>query len=179
MSALLIRAAIAALAFLVWPACSSEAQADMADVLVFTAIPDHNETELREKYAPVASYLSEKLGVEVRYLHSTSYADSVELFKNGDVQLAWFGGYTGVQARREVEGARAIAQGAVDPKYKSYFIAHVDTGLAPVGGGGGVDPFLRHPSAMHPWVQGHLPTYQQGMFQKPCSPPPPRKRFSR
>ena len=133
MHASLIRAAIAALAFLVWPACSSEAQADMADVLVFTAIPDHNETELREKYAPVASYLSEKLGVEVRYLHSTSYADSVELFKNGDVQLAWFGGLSGVQARHAVPGARAIAQGLADIKFHSYFIAHRDTGLTRSG----------------------------------------------
>jgi len=43
--------------------------------------------------------------------------------------LAWFGGLTGVQARRAVPGARAVAQGAEDPAYFSYFIAHADTGL--------------------------------------------------
>jgi len=46
-----------------------------------------------------------------------------------DVQLAWFGGLTGVQARQAVPGARAIAQGIEDPHYYSYFIAHESAGL--------------------------------------------------
>lgn len=116
-------------ALVLFSACTSEASADAEPVLVFTAIPDHNETELREKYAPVAQYLAGKLGVKVEYLHSTSYADSVELFKNGDVLLAWFGGLSGVQARHAVDGARAIAQGEEDTRFYSYFIAHKDTGL--------------------------------------------------
>jgi phosphonate transport system substrate-binding protein len=99
------------------------------DVLRFTAIPSEQTTDLALKFGPVADYLSETLGIEVEYVPSTDYPASVELFKNGDVQLAWFGGLTGVQARRAVDGALAIAQGKVDPEYKSYFIAHVDTGL--------------------------------------------------
>src|SRR5690606_31939229 len=79
------------------------------ETLVFSAIPDQDETRLREKYAPVAAYLSEKLGMPVEYLHASSYADTVEQFKNGDVQLAWFGGLSGVQARKAVPGAVAIA----------------------------------------------------------------------
>jgi len=51
------------------------------------------------------------------------------MFVNGDVGLAWFGGLTGVQARNRVPGARAIAQGGVDPQYYSYFVAHRDSGL--------------------------------------------------
>ncbi len=98
-------------------------------VLRFTAIPDHNTTELREKFEPVADYLSEKIGVPVEYVPTSSYAASVEAFKNGDVMLAWFGGLTGVQARGAVEGSRAIAQGKSDPTFKSYFVAHADTGL--------------------------------------------------
>ena len=99
------------------------------DVLYFTAIPDQNTTELAEKYAPVARYLSAKLGVTVRYRPAADYGASVEMFKNGDVHLAWFGGLTGCQARAAVNGARAIAQGAEDPKFVSYFIAHRSTGL--------------------------------------------------
>lgn len=99
--------------------------------LRFTAIPDQNTTELKEKFTPVAEYLSKKLGVPVEYVPATDYQASVEMFKNGDVQLAWFGGLTGVQARHAVAGARAIAQGEEDPQYKSYFIAHKDSGLAP------------------------------------------------
>jgi phosphonate transport system substrate-binding protein len=99
--------------------------------LRFSAIPDQDETRLREKFGPVAKYLSEALGVPVEYVHATKYSDSVDLFKNGDIQLGWFGGLTGVQARHAVKGARAIAQGAEDPEFYSYFIAHKDAGIRP------------------------------------------------
>ena len=98
-------------------------------ILRFSAIPDQNSTELMEKFDALAKHLSNKLAVDVEYAPSTDYKASVEMFKNGDVLLAWFGGLTGVQARRAVPGARAIAQGEEDPKYISYFIAHRDTGL--------------------------------------------------
>ena len=97
--------------------------------LRFTAIPDQNTTELQEKFQPFAAHLSEALGVDVIYVPAHDYQASVEMFKNGDVHLAWFGGLTGVQARDAVDGARAIAQGEADPNYYSYFIAHRDTGL--------------------------------------------------
>ena len=95
----------------------------------FTAIPDQNTTELAEKFEPLAEYLGRKLGVKAEFVPARDYQASVEMFKNGDVMLAWFGGLTGVQARQTVPGARAIAQGQADPRYFSYFIAHRDTGL--------------------------------------------------
>ncbi len=100
-------------------------------VFRFSAIPDQNTTEIREKLAPLVEHLSAELGVNVEYVASRDYQASVEMFKNGDVHLAWFGGLTGVQARRAVEGAQAIAQGESDPKFYSYIIAHRDSGLEP------------------------------------------------
>ncbi len=105
------------------------AMAEEQAVLKFSAIPDQNTTELKEKFQPLADYLTEKLGVPTEYVPSSDYQASVEMFKNGDIQLAWFGGLTGVQARLAVPGAEAIAQGESDPQYYSYFIAHKDTGL--------------------------------------------------
>lgn len=98
-------------------------------ILRFTAIPDQNTTELAEKFAPLARHLNDALGVPVEYVPAHDYQASVEMFKNGDVLLGWFGGLTGVQARHAVPGARAIAQGDADPHYYSYFIAHRSTGL--------------------------------------------------
>jgi phosphonate transport system substrate-binding protein len=98
-------------------------------VLEFTAIPHTNTTELQRKFEPVAKYLSKALGLRVEYVPSADYRASVEMFKNGDVLLAWFGGLTGVQARHDVPGARAIVQGAEDPEFYSYFIANASTGL--------------------------------------------------
>lgn len=112
--------------------CSSEEKASTTDssaTLRFTAIPDTNSTELEAKFKPVAAYLSETLGVTVEYVPTPDYAASVEMFRNGDVQLAWFGGLSGVQARNKVAGSRAIAQGGSDPTFKSYFIANASTGL--------------------------------------------------
>ena len=108
-------------------ACDAASEGE--PILYFSAIPDQDETRLREKFTPVARYLEEALEVRVEYVHASEYSDAIDLFKNGDVQLAWFGGLSGVQARAQVEGARAIAQGEEDPQFYSYFIAHQDTGL--------------------------------------------------
>ena len=99
------------------------------EILRFTAIPDQTSTELQEKFQPLAEYLGRQLGVTLEFVAARDYPGSVEMFRNADVLLAWFGGLTGVQARQTVPGARAIAQGEVDPNYYSYLIAHQDTGL--------------------------------------------------
>jgi phosphonate transport system substrate-binding protein len=117
-----------ALAAAVLPSCGGKK--DSADaVLSFSAIPDQNKTELKEKFDKMADYLSKELGIKVEYKPASDYKASVEAFAQGDVQLAWFGGLTGVQARDRVDGAHAIAQGKADPEYFSYFIAHKDSGL--------------------------------------------------
>jgi len=113
-------------------ACSQqEAPKPSAPVLRFSAIPDEKPTEQQARFQPVADYLAQRLGVQVAYVPVNQYAASVQAFKNGDVQMAWFGGLSGVQARLAVPGARAIAQGAEDPHFYSYFIANRHTGLAP------------------------------------------------
>ncbi|MEH3116112.1 MAG: putative selenate ABC transporter substrate-binding protein [Methylorubrum populi] len=97
--------------------------------LVFTGIPDQDESRLVERFGKVARALEAKLGVPVRYIPVKSYPAAVTAFTNGQVQLAWFGGFTGVQARRAVPGARAIAQGAEDAAFRTYLIANTRAGL--------------------------------------------------
>ena len=102
----------------------------LAQPFVFTAIPDQDETRLRERFDKVANYLQEQLGVEVKYVPVKSYAAAVTAFRNNQVQLAWFGGLSGVKARLLVPGSQAIAQGYEDPFFETYFIAHKSTGLS-------------------------------------------------
>lgn len=104
---------------------------EAAAVLRITALPDARTTELDPKYTLVANALSETLGVPVEYVPVADYGASVEAFKNGDVQLAWFGGVTGVQARHAVPGARVIAFGEVDAEFRSAFVANAAAGVAP------------------------------------------------
>jgi phosphonate transport system substrate-binding protein len=108
------------------------AAAASAETFVFTAIPDEDETKLVERFRGVADYLSEQLNVDVRYIPVKSYAAAVSAFRNNQVQLAWFGGLSGVQARRLVPGAEAIAQGVEDEAFETYFIANTNTGIEPV-----------------------------------------------
>jgi phosphonate transport system substrate-binding protein len=98
---------------------------------VFTAIPDADESRLQQRFNKVADYLSKQLNVNVKYIPVKSYAAAVTAFRNNQVQLAWFGGLSGVRARALVEGSQAIAQGFEDQSFKSYIIAHHSTGLKP------------------------------------------------
>ncbi|WP_296055628.1 putative selenate ABC transporter substrate-binding protein [uncultured Amphritea sp.] len=98
---------------------------------VFTAIPDQDETQLKQRFQKVADYLQQELDTEVRFIPVKSYAASITAFRNNQVQLAWFGGLSGVQARELVPGARAVAQGVEDPVFKSFFIANTSAGLSP------------------------------------------------
>jgi phosphonate transport system substrate-binding protein len=110
---------------------AAQAREKLVPPLVFTGIPDQDESRLVERFGKVASYLEARLGVPVRYIPVKSYPAAVTAFTNGQVQLAWFGGFTGVQARRAVPGSQAIAQGAEDAAFKTYLIAHAGSGLAP------------------------------------------------
>jgi len=104
-------------------------QAEEKPTFVFTAIPDADESRLQQRFNKVAVYLSEKLNVEVKYIPVKSYSAAVTAFRNDQVQLAWFGGLSGVRARALVPGSEAIAQGFEDQAFKSYIIAHHSTGL--------------------------------------------------
>ena len=108
---------------------TAQAAAQAGPVLAFTAIPDQDESRLVERFGRVASYLQDRLGVAARYVPVKSYPAAVTAFTNDQVQLAWFGGFTGVQARRAVPGSEAIAQGVEDTGFKSFFIANARTGL--------------------------------------------------
>lgn len=100
-----------------------------AETFTFTAIPDADESRLNARFGKVADYLSGQLGVEVKYIPVKSYPAAITAFRNDQVQLAWFGGLSGVQARALVDGSEAIAQGYEDQFFKTYIIAHSSTGI--------------------------------------------------
>ena len=108
----------------------SLAAAARADTFVFTAIPDEDETRLRQRFDKIAAYLARETGADVEYIPVKSYAAAVTAFRNNQVQLAWFGGLSGVRARLLVPGSEAVAQGYEDQFFVTYFIAHESTKIA-------------------------------------------------
>jgi phosphonate transport system substrate-binding protein len=99
--------------------------------LVTGAIPDQDPQKLQRQYTKLATYLEKELGVPVEYKPVTDYAAAVTAFKVGDLDLVWFGGLTGVQARLQVPGAEVIAQREVDEKFHSVFVANKKSGITP------------------------------------------------
>ena len=119
-------------------ACSLIPTSDLASntesVQPFTtgAIPDQDPEKLQRLYSKLANYLEAELGVPVEYKPVTDYTAAVTAFRVGDLDMVWFGGLTGVQARLQVKDAEAIAQRDIDVEFHSVFIANQNSGIEPV-----------------------------------------------
>jgi phosphonate transport system substrate-binding protein len=95
------------------------------------AIPDQDPEVLQRLYGTVADSLAGALDLDVVYRPVTDYGAAVSLFRTGDLDLVWFGGLTGVQARLQRPGAVPIAQRDIDADFHSVFVVNAGTGLAP------------------------------------------------
>ena len=94
------------------------------DVLRVTAIPDESPTELARKAAPLVKYLESRLRTRVEFTPVTDYAAAVEALVNRKIDLAWFGGFTFVQAQARSGGRiLPLVQREEDAKFRSVFIS--------------------------------------------------------
>ena len=92
-------------------------------VLRMTAIPDEAPTELARKAAPLVRYLEGKLAMKVEFTPVSDYAAAVEALVNKQVDVAWFGGFTFVQANARSGGKIIpLVQREEDEKFRSVFI---------------------------------------------------------
>ena len=99
------------------------AAAQAQQVFRITAIPDESPTELARKAGPLVKYLEAKLGMKVEYTPVTDYAAAVETLVNKKVDMAWFGGFTFVQANVRSGGkVLPLVQREEDEKFRSVFI---------------------------------------------------------
>jgi phosphonate transport system substrate-binding protein len=104
--------------------------AQAQQVLRVTAIPDESPTELARKFAPLGQYLESKLGMKVEWTPVTDYAAAVETVVNKKIDLAWFGGFTFVQANARSGGKIVpLVQREEDEKFRSVFISEARSGI--------------------------------------------------
>jgi len=68
-----------------FPFISTKVKADEAITLVFSAIPDQDESRLKARFSKVADYLTRTLEVPVKYVPVKSYAAAVTGFRNNQV----------------------------------------------------------------------------------------------
>jgi len=104
--------------------------AQAQQVLRVTAIPDESPTELARKFAPLGQYLESKLGMKVEWTPVTDYAAAVETVVSKKIDLAWFGGFTFVQASVRSGGKIVpLVQREEDEKFRSVFITDKASGI--------------------------------------------------
>ncbi len=97
--------------------------AQAQQVFRVTAIPDESPTELARKAAPLVKYLEGKLGMKVEFTPVSDYAAAVETLVARKVDMAWFGGFTFVQANARSGGkVIPLVQREEDEKFRSVFI---------------------------------------------------------
>ena len=112
--------------------CSSSTPPSTDDVLKIGAIPDQNPEKLNRLYGSLSAELNAALEVPVKYIPVSNYAAAVSAFRTGSLDVVWFGGLTGVQARLQTPGAKVLAQRDIDAKFTSVFIANGASGLRPI-----------------------------------------------
>jgi phosphonate transport system substrate-binding protein len=93
-------------------------------VLKVGAIPDQNQDVLDKRFNLFAKELSKQLKVKVKYIPVTNYVAAVTGFRTKDLDLVWFGGLTGVQARLQTPNSIVLAQRDIDKEFKSVFIVN-------------------------------------------------------
>jgi phosphonate transport system substrate-binding protein len=111
---------------------ATTAAPDPNRVLKISAIPDQDPAKLATINETMATYLGGQLGRKVEFVPVTDYAASVSLFRSGDLDMVFFGGLTGVQARLQAPGATLLAQRDIDDAFQTVFIANAAATLAPV-----------------------------------------------
>ena len=115
--------------------CGSGPTGTESPVLHIGAIPDQNPEKLNRLYSSLSDELSDQLKVPVQYVPVSNYPAAVSAFRTGSLDLVWFGGLTGVQARLQTPGAKVLAQRDIDAKFTSVFIANGASRLRPFSNG--------------------------------------------
>lgn len=102
-------------------ACSGPEQGPSNEILRIGVLPDESEKPLRERYIPLLEFLSQELGRPYELIVPNSYAEMVERFGDGQIDLAYFGGVTFVLANTK-HGAVPLVMRDLDTRFTSVIL---------------------------------------------------------
>ncbi len=118
-----VLASFAVLALLAPPALAQQ-------VLKVTTIPEEAATEQVRKFGPLTKYLERTMLMKVEFTPVNDYPAAVEALVNKQVDAAWIGGFTHVQAQLRSGGKIVpIAQREEDTQFRSVFITMTNSGI--------------------------------------------------
>ena len=98
-------------------------------------IPNQDPEEVEAQYQPLEDYLSEEIGRDVEVSVPATYNAVVEALVSGELDMAYFGGLTYVQARQRADVTPLVTE--VNPrtgttKYHSLIITPTDSDISEV-----------------------------------------------
>ena len=93
-------------------------------ILRIGAIPDQNQEILDRRFNLLSKVLSEKLDIKIKYVPVVNYVATVTAFRKNELDLVWFGGLSGIQARLQTPNSIVLAQRDIDKEFKSVFITN-------------------------------------------------------
>src|SRR5215213_7918250 len=128
---------VVALMLLLLAGCGGSGQGGSEDPEVSRVglIPNQNPEKVEAEYASFGEYLSDRLGREVELFVPTSYNAVVEAMANDELDLAYFGGLTYVQARERANVSPLVTEinpYTGDTMYHSLIITPVDSDIQEV-----------------------------------------------
>lgn len=91
-------------------------------------IPNTDPGKILRENQPLIAYLEKETGARVELSVPTNYAAVVEAIANEQVDIAFLGGFTYVQAQRRA-GVKPLVQRERDQNFHSLFITHPDSGI--------------------------------------------------
>lgn len=122
--------ALAVTGSVVFAACSSSDNASNTQTLEvneikFGIISTESQANQKPLWEPFIKDMEKQIGVPVKPFYVTQYAGVIEAMKAGDVQIAWYGGKSYVEAARR-SNAEVFAQTVNDDGSKGY-VSHLIT----------------------------------------------------
>lgn len=79
-----------------------------AETITFAPLPMENRETVLKQFMPMATYLRQTLGLEVRFNYSDSYEEILEKFQSGAIDLAYLGPLPYVTLKTKVDQAEPL-----------------------------------------------------------------------
>jgi len=96
-------------------------QSNVPERISVGVLPDQTDTDLQLRYGPLLAHLSEYTGIPHDLIIPGDYSELVDLFINQEIELAYFGGLTYLQAA-EYGGALPLVSRDVDLDFESVVV---------------------------------------------------------
>ena len=99
---------------------SNSATAQEIEELNFGIISTESQANQKPIWEPFIAAMSEEMGIPVKPFYATQYAGVIEAMRFGQVDVAWFGGKSYIEAAK-IANAEVFAQTIADDGSKGYY----------------------------------------------------------